>query len=199
MKFEVENQNTIKIHLDDNDITKWGTSFEELSCESQKTQRMFFELLENAQKETGFRAFGSRLLIEAAHNKFTTYIKVTKIDDPEDFINIENFADGKLSMAVCAVFYKFSDFENILSLLQIRQFCDNILKSRLYLYQNSYCLKLELLRRHCGQIENIVFENMGEPVESEFTYLLEERGKTLIKSDAIPFLNKEFINKRGRF
>ena len=93
MKFEILKPNKIKVIVEHCDLEKWGVTADDMAKNSPETRDIFFDMLRQAEKETGFSCNNARLVVEAAirsdSDELTLF--VTKVDSDEEkalFVNV---------------------------------------------------------------------------------------------------------------
>ncbi|MDO4614201.1 MAG: adaptor protein MecA [Lachnospiraceae bacterium] len=85
MKIEKINENQIRCTLTREDLQQHQIKLSELAYGSEKAQRLFHQMMNEAQRQFGFDAENAPLMIEAIPNKTDSLVLViTRVDDPEE-------------------------------------------------------------------------------------------------------------------
>lgn len=203
MQIEKLNENKIKITLNLEDLQEKNIDLHSFMSNSIESQDLFYDMLDKAEKEIGFKTKNHKLIIEALaipDGKFI--LTITRLAPEEDKKKIKvkrKNIDLKNNLTI----YSFNTFDEYLELCNyIFQSFDNTLTNKLkhsslYQYNSKYylCLKLnsanlsDLKSIHCSIIE------FGSHISNSdlFERKLVEYGKIILKTNAINCSIKAFL------
>lgn len=207
MKIEKLDENKIRITLNLEDLKEKDIDLHTFMSNSIETQSVFLDMLDEAEKEVGFKTDNYRVMIEAlALSNGTFILTVTKIEKDLEKektkykkINIKRkLTDLKNKDAIYCFssFEEFSDFCEIFSqesATNRKNFCD---KSSLYIYNQKYYLILSDINFSLAFtktfLNNII--EYASPIHN--TNIIKgkiyEYGKVIIKTNAINVCLKYF-------
>ena len=158
MKLEKLTENKIRIIIDLEDLNTTHTDIRSIMTEAITSQKLFYEILDKAEKELNFYTEGCKLLIEAFSSSDGILVfTITKYDSKySDYVNSSNHvssAKKKLTVKrkmsnlfnkqlICKFdsfddFCEFCDCINAYKSFDIKKFSKNI---SLYLYNGTYYL-----------------------------------------------------------
>ena len=154
MKIEKINDDKLRIILTSNDLIEKNIDVHSFVSNSIESQKLFWDMLDEAEKQTGFKVQNCQLMIEAlAVNGGNFVLTVTKVNSDETASKLKN-KRAKVSakiknskLAQSTNIFKFDDFENFIG------FCKFIPKSQvadllesvcLYEYEDSYYLTFKV-------------------------------------------------------
>lgn len=214
MKIEKISDNQIKFMLDQEDLSERDIKLAELAYSSEKTQRLFREMMEEASTRFGFHVENSPLMIEAVPVSLESImIIVSKIPESESF-------DSKLSAFQRSHRYKFklqdkeksskySLFKNDIMIYSFNKLDDAAdLSSRLYgiyvgvssLYKNDGKYYLILQNTNTSsfiendELETVLSEYGQKHISNNIAkYYLVEHGEVIVCSNAISVLAETFV------
>ena len=208
MKIERISHNKIKVILSADDLKEWNIDFDSLSYSSIEAQEMFWSLMEQAERETGFYVDDSQLIIEAMPFDAEGFvIIITRVDDEDDFESIHKYIKNKYRKSELKVkkrnkktstnklIYIFSEFDHVCDACK-RLLSVSIDDSALYQHKDFYYLVLtknSALDIHLEEIETMLVEygkKVNYPLIQEG--FLNEHGTKIIENDAIDILNTHF-------
>lgn len=198
MRFEKLNENKIRITLSHEDLVKKDIDFHSFMSNSMESQDLFFDVLEEAEKEIGFTTKDYLIRIEALAMVGGDFILTVTRSLPEKLKNNNkkkvHIKRKKVNPQVTQAIYNFASFEDFCSFVSFFQknnfssirLAENI---SLYEYKNSYYLVLKKINVDYPQIKKLfscitefaTFVNNSEV----FSNKLLENGKLIIKHNAI--------------
>ena len=202
MKIEKLNENKIRITLDKNDLAEKNIDFHEFMSNPINSQSLFFEVLEQAEKEIGFVTKDCQIRLEAIAtsdcNFILTVTRVKSENNNENIIPRKKIKVKKkttnITSDTCAIF-EFASFDNFcdyglsLTSSSIEQINKSIGVSKLYLYNSKYYLIIDKIIPDVNFVKSFCASllEFGKLVSNSHTYKnqIMEHGKLLIKKDAI--------------
>lgn len=206
MKIEKINEDKLRIILTSNDLQEKNIDIHSFVSNSIESQKLFWDMLDEAEKQTGFKAQNCQLVIEAlAVNGGNFILTVTKVKSDEVASKLKTkkakvsakIKNPKLSESTNI--YKFDDFENFIS------FCKFIPKKQvpallddvcLYEYENEYYLTFKLLSTDIKALTKLasMLSEFGTYVKDSvlFESKLLEYGTLVCKDNAILSTQKYF-------
>ncbi len=208
MRFEKLNEDKIRITLSHEDLVKKDIDFHSFMSNSIESQDLFFDMLEEAEKEIGFTTKDYLIRIEALAMAGGDFIlTVTRSlpekirSNPKKKVHIKR----KLSNTDAAqVVYSFSSFEDycaFLSFFEENHFNSMHLAEKvlLYEYQDIYYLVLSninLAYPHLKKLFSCITEFATFVSHSSiFVSKLSENGKLIMKHNAIRIGMKHFLKQ----
>lgn len=213
MKFEKLNENKIRITLTVQDLAEKEIDFNVFMSNSEKTQDILLDMLEEAKKETGFDPEDNNLKIEALVMADSNFIfTITKLPYDNKAKNLKNKFTAKrksispTSSQAIYVFNCFDDFDDFLVFLGSdisANFAKSLAKSViLYEYKGKYYLLMNNINSKL--IEEIKFYACITefakyvPNSNVFTSKLKEYGNVIMKNNALEIGIKHFaISKKS--
>ena len=202
MKIEKLNDNKIRITLDLKDLAEKDIDFHTFMSNPIESQNLFFDVLEQAEKEVGFKIKDSKIMLEAiAMSDGVFVLTVTRIEGEKAKVDtpvrkkvkikrkIKNIDIDKFAIFEFINFDDFLDFSNSLSNNSLATIKKCIGSSKLYLYNSKYYLIVDkisndqpLIKHFCANVLEF-----GKLVSSSSTYKssIIEYGKIVIKKNAI--------------
>lgn len=202
MKIERIAPNKIKVTLSIDDLKAWNLNFESLAYNSPEAQDMFWDLIRQAEIETGFFADGSQLVVEAAPTRNDGFVMIiTRVDDTEDnpfhkHIRPKVKRDTKTkkkSRSSAALVFVFDTFENL------TYSCKTIAnrffgESKVFKYKDMFYLVCETGNEFVAEdISLIMSEFASSPSSSSIQLgILAEYGQLLIDKEAVETINRHF-------
>ena len=199
MKFELLKPNKIKVIVEPHDLDRWGVTADEMAKNSPETRDIFFEMLREAERETGFTFNNARLVVEAAirseSNELTLF--VTKVDSDE-----EKALFDKISTAIKPIIQEqsekpkkektkedtpktmveLSDFEDVVKMCHTMREC---MWGSLYSYNDKYYMTM--LPTYIPKASEF-----GNVCPVAYRNIIEEHGTLVVKNSA-------FFTIRNRF
>lgn len=208
MKIEKLNENKIRIILSNQDLIEKNIDFNSFMSNSIETQDLFLDMLEQAEEKVGFITKDYKIKIEAlAMDSGDFVVLVTRFDYKENTNAPSTIKNKKVTAkrksvtlnSECLV-YSFTSFDDFCTFSNyasnIKNYF-NIAKSIvLYTYNSNYFLvftKLNKEHTYKKQFYTLITE-FGTHVSNPdlFTRKLTERGKILIKHNAIKICSSHF-------
>ena len=202
MKFEKLTENKIRIILTMHDLEINNIDFKSVITSNQSSQDLLNILLGKAEKEVGFVANDSRLLVEAIASTDGSFIfTITKLN--HDFLQTAQKKRLTLKKKmVCSSenmifkFKSFNDFSNFCTYISgincynFEYFSKNVI---LYFYKDAYYLCVLKVDSSFKNIAYVLSE-FAIPVNftPSFEGILAEHGKLIFKKDAIKKYIKSF-------
>ena len=202
MKIEKLNENKIRITLDLKDLAEKDIDFHTFMANPIESQNLFFDVLEQAEREVGFKIKDSKIMLEAlAMSDGVFVLTVTRMEGEQAKIGapvrkkvkikrkIKNIDISKCAIFEFMNFDDFLDFSNSLSTDALATIKKCIGSSRLYLYNEKYYLIVDniandqtLIKHFCASVLEF-----GRLVSNSNTYrsTIVEYGKAIIKKNAV--------------
>ena len=160
MKIEKLNENKIRITLDKNDLAEKNIDFHEFMSNPINSQSLFFDVLEQAEREIGFVTKDYQIRLEAIATSDCNFIlTVTRVKSENDNTNIIPRRKIKvkkkttnITSDTCAIF-EFASFDNFcdyglsLTSSSIASIHKSIGISKLYLYNSRYYLIIDKIKK----------------------------------------------------
>lgn len=195
MKFEKLTDKKIRIILSLEDMNLNNVSIDSIVSNSESSQKLLHNIINEAEKEIGFTPGESKLLVEAVqslNNEFVFTITIL----PEKKI----ISRGHSNVFI----FKFDDFDDFLSLcsflknsnyLNLKDFSKNF---SLTYYNGTYYLQALEANYYSVLLDylKLLFSEFGKDVSchTEIPGFLSEYGKVLFSKNAINKCIKTFIN-----
>ena len=209
MKFEKLNENKIRITLNNQDLAEKHIDFHSFMSNSQESQNLFLDMLDEAEKKVGFITKDYKIRIEAlAMSDGNFILTITRFGK-----NIETetkplkmkkvkIKRKNLDMTSKQLIYRFDNFDDFCNFSNFISKLNNfssIAKSMvLYSYQDTYYLCLSDINIEHSSIKQLytLITEFGTYVDSSevFGRKLAECGKIAIKNNAIKTCIKYFSN-----
>jgi len=207
MKIEKLDENKIRITLNLEDLKEKDIDLHTFMSNSIESQRIFLDMLEEAEKEVGFKTDNYRVMIEAlALSNGTFVLTVTKfetdIDREKNKYKKVHIKRKLTDLNNKDMIYRFSSFEEFCdfcgifaqeSIINRKNFCS---KCSLYTYNQNYYLILSNINfslKFTKAFFNHIIE-YASPVHNSnlFNGKIQEYGKAIIKSNALNVCLKYF-------
>ena len=205
MRFEKVNEDKIRITLSLEDLKKKDIDFHSFMSNSLESQDLFFDMLEEAEKEIGFVTKDYLIRIEALATAGGDFVLTVTRTLPEtaknSFKKKVHIKRKKLDDTASQIVYSFANFEDYCSFLAF--FTDNGFKAKnlakevlLYEYQDVYYLVINQINLSYPDLKKLfscttefaTFVNHSEV----FVRKLAESGKLIMKHNAISTGLKHF-------
>ena len=211
MKFEKLNENKIRITLNTQDLIDKNIDFHSFMSNSQESQNLFLDMLDEAEKKVGFITKDYKIKIEALAlsdgNFILTITRFGKKLETNSIIpnkhknlrvkrkNTDTNAQQLVYNFAC--FDDFSDFcASISKLDNTSNFAKNIV---LYFYNNTYYLYCSNINVDYSQIKQFytIITEFANCIDNStmFSRKLAEYGTIIMKNNAIKNCNKIFLKK----
>ncbi|MBD8003848.1 adaptor protein MecA [Bacillus norwichensis] len=219
MEIERINENTVKFYISYVDIEERGFDREEIWYSREKSEELFWEMMDEIHHEEEFVPEGPlwiqvqaldkglEVLVTKAQlskdgQRFELPIPDEKLKDLPIDERIEEFLDHHLQLNhyvrsdddLLEFILMFNDFEDVLSLSK-REGLEEV-ETKLFAYENKYYLYVKFHDEDSDedQIEDVLSILLEYGYESAFTiHRLEEYGKKVIDEDVFNTLNKYFV------
>ena len=196
MKFERLKPNKIKVIVENGDLEKWGVTADDMAKNTPETREIFFELLKEAEKETGFSCGNARLVVEAAIGAGTDELTlfVTKVDSEDekalfDKISTSLSKEKQKEQAKKAekkttesTMIECSDFEDVVKMCHTMREC---FWGSLYSYKDKYYMTM--LPSYIPKASEF-----GSVCPSGYRVIVEEHGTPVVKNSAFLFIRNKF-------
>lgn len=195
MKFELLKYNKIKVIIEEGDFAKWGISADEMVKNSPHTREIFFELLREAEKETGFSCNNARLVVETAvqANKSELTLFVTKVDNEEERALFDKISKAEKLQGEKtekkeekkespSTMVELENFEDVIKMCYAMREC---FWGSLYSYRDKYYMVM--LPHYIPRASEF-----GSVCPEKYRTIIEEHAKVIIKNTA-------FLTVRNKF
>ena len=205
MRFEKITENKIRITFNLDDLSEKDIDFHSFMANSDETQALFLDMLEQAEKEIGFITKDYKLMIEALATSEGNFILTVTRSLPETIKTLPKKLHGKrkdINSFNTSAIYKFNDFEDFCKVCNcldddyIKILNKNIASS-LYVLNNNYYLVLKINETDNSNVKNlycIISEFASYKKYSKlFEHRLLEYGNLIIKNKAFSKVKKYFI------
>ena len=207
MKFEKLNENKIRITLNNQDLAEKHIDFQSFMSNSQESQNLFLDMLDEAEKKVGFITKDYKIRIEALAmsdgNFILTITRFGKNID-SDFktskmkkVKIKRKNLDMKSKQIIYTFNSFDDFCNFSNFISKIDNFSNLAKSMvLYLYNDIYYLCISTINIENSNIKQLytLITEFGTYVDNSevFSRKLNECGKIIMKNNAVKTCIKYF-------
>lgn len=207
MKFEKLNENKIRITLNNQDLAEKHIDFQSFMSNSQESQNLFLDMLDEAEKKVGFITKDYKIRIEALAmsdgNFILTITRFGKNID-SDFktskmkkVKIKRKNLDMKSKQIIYTFNSFDDFCNFSNFISKIDNFSNLARSMvLYLYNDIYYLCISNINIENSNIKQLytLITEFGTYVDNSevFSRKLNECGKIIMKNNAVKTCIKYF-------
>ena len=184
MKIEKLNENKLKITLDINDLKSRNIDIKSFVSNSPESQDLFWDVMQEAEKEFGFNVDESMVYVEALSNSagsFTLFItKTNEKPAPKPKLPTNyKFTRKEFPSTLNNSLFEFTSLENL------RDFCKASLMynydgTTLYSYNNEYYLLVDT----CSS-KDILEYSYHVPNKDIMLAKINEYGKKLLEGDAL--------------
>ena len=207
MKFEKLNENKIRITLNNQDLAEKHIDFQSFMSNSQESQNLFLDMLDEAEKKVGFITKDYKIRIEAlAMSDGNFILTITRFGKNID----SDFKTSKMKKAkikrknldmkskqIIYTFNSFDDFCNFSNFISKIDNFSNLAKSMvLYLYNDIYYLCISNINIENSNIKQLytLITEFGTYVDNSevFSRKLNECGKIIMKNNAVKTCIKYF-------
>ncbi|GMB08924.1 adapter protein MecA 1/2 [Thermolongibacillus altinsuensis] len=217
MEIERINDHTLKLYISYGDIEERGFDREEIWYNRERSEELFWEMMDEIHGETDFylegplwiqvqalekglevlvtkaqfSKDGSKLELPILDEKFKEFPVDEKIEQMLDqhfhITQTNEINDNPLQFVI-----RFKNLEDLISLAHRRDFSN--LNNRLFAFENQYYLFVEFTEEDTDyDIDNLLSVLLEYGLDSQMTiYRLEEYGKEIIASNALATLAKHF-------
>ena len=207
MRFEKLNEDKIRITLSHEDLVQKDIDFHTFMSNSMESQDLFFDMLEEAEKEIGFVTKDYLIRIEALAMAGGDFILTVTRSLPEKNkmttrkkVHIKRKKMNLSSTQVICSFATFEDYCSFLNFFKQNDFpCVKLAQSIvLYEYQNSYYLVLSGINPSYSNLKRLIssLTEFASFVDRSnvFSSKLLESGKLIMKNNAIRTGIKHFVS-----
>ena len=180
MRFEKITDNKIKVVFTLEDMSLNNISAKSFLSNNSISPQIFQDMLKEAEKQLGFQANDSKLLVEAIMSADGGLIfTITKLSN---FLKTSNFPN---------MFFKFENFDNFLSFCTYIEDIDNFNSLSVILYNNAYYLHISFFDNILHDYFYNILTEFANPIiySSTFEGILNEYGKVILDKNNL----KEFI------
>ena len=205
MQIEKLNENKIRITLNLEDLKENNIDLHSFMASSIETQDLFYNMLDKAEKEVGFKTQNYKLMIEAlAIPNGSFVLTVTRLSKDLEPLKKPKFKRKALSNNSETTIYEFENFDNFIELCNY--LCSNVDKStytklkksrlykqnsKFYLVLNTNKIDLNIFKKiHCSIVEFGKFIANSDLFERK----LIEYGTVIYKTNAIDKCKKIFLD-----
>ena len=209
MRFEKLNEDKIRITLSHEDLVKKDIDFHSFMSNSIESQDLFFDMLEEAEKEIGFTTKDYLIRIEALAMAGGDFILTVTRSLPDKIKNNNrkkvHIKRKKADTKASQVIYSFANFEDyccFLTFFYQNHFnpCHLAQTILLYEYNGIYYLVLRKINLNYPELKKLfssitefaTFVNHSELFASK----LSETGNLIMKHNAIRIGMKHFVNEK---
>lgn len=207
MKFEKLNENKIRITLNNQDLAEKHIDFQSFMSNSQESQNLFLDMLDEAEKKVGFITKDYKIRIEAlAMSDGNFILTITRFGKNIDNdlktskmkkVKIKRKNLDMKSKQLIYTFASFDDFCNFSNFISKLDNFSNLAKSMvLYIYNNVYYLCISNINIENDNIKQLytLITEFGTYVDNSevFSRKLAECGKIIMKNNAIKTCIKYF-------
>lgn len=209
MKFEKLNENKIRITLNNQDLEEKHIDFHSFMSNSQESQNLFLDMLDEAEKKVGFITKDYKIRIEAlAMSDGNFILTITRfgknIDTETKPLKMKKVKIKRknLDMTSKQLIYKFNTFDDFCNfsnfISKLHNFTSIAKNIVLYSYQNSFylCISDINIEHNCIKQLYTLITEFGTYIDNSevFSRKLAECGKVFIKNNAIKTCIKYFSN-----
>ena len=219
MKIEKLTENKIRIVLNIEDLEENNIDINSVLSNSPESQTLILSILNRAEKEVGFYAKDSKILIEAISFPEGIFIFTITKSPPNEYIDscasytykrkpfpkrkALNFNKKKLT-------YSFINFEDFCEfcyalntyIVENKNYYDIFKNASLYIYNNTYYLILSNSNNECSCLDALlpILSEFGNDVDysNNFESKLIEHGKIIFRKNAILKTLNFFIEHKNR-
>lgn len=207
MKFEKLNENKIRITLNNQDLAEKHIDFQSFMSNSQESQNLFLDMLDEAERKVGFITKDYKIRIEAlAMSDGNFILTITRFGKNIDNdlktskmkkVKIKRKNLDMKSKQLIYTFASFDDFCNFSNFISKLDNFSNLAKSMvLYIYNNVYYLCISNINIENDNIKQLytLITEFGTYVDNSevFSRKLAECGKIIMKNNAIKTCIKYF-------
>lgn len=203
MHIEKLTENKIRIILNMQDLQEKNIDLHSFMSNSIESQDLFYDMLDKAEKEIGFKTKDYKLMIEAlATSEGNFILTVTRIVPEKDLKKKLRVKRKTPNISTNLSVYKFDTFD------EYWEFCSSLItntkidtytflkKSALYLYKSNYYLCLYVNEKDISSFKSVhylIIEFALHVNNSNlFERKLKEYGKVIFKTNAIQNCVKHF-------
>lgn len=206
MKIEKVSESIIKITISMDDLEERNIDLETFNYNSPAVQKLFWDMMEQAELQFGVSTQESQLCIEADSDLDDGFIvTITRIDEDGDFESIHKYIKNRFKknelkskrrtqkLLSTLLLYSFDDLDDVCSLS--RNICSVYTgESTLYKLHNTYYLLLAGVNTSDPRTKHldVILGEYGSRVTNVnfFEGYLNEYGEKIIDEDAVKVLNE---------
>ncbi len=209
MKIEKVSDNIIKVTITFNDLEEREIDLNALNYNSPAAQKLFWDMMERAEKEFGFDITDSQMLIESVPDPQEGFeITITRLDESYGFEAIHKYIRNRYVKSgtrskprnrriySAVTIYSFDDFEDICALSKKLSSSGYSGESSLYECNNRYFLRFAKSNTTLKELKmfQLCLDEYGTRVSNAgfFEGYLNEHGCTIIREGAIQTLSAFF-------
>lgn len=201
MKIEKLAEDKIKITITIDDLQARNIDLYSFVYNSPESQDLFWDVMNEAEKEYGFNVDDSMIYVEASTSgsgNFTFIVTKTKEKPVVKFNTSKQTRDviklkrKKIPYFIKNGLYKFENFDDVCAFCKTADI-NSILDTKLYSYNDNYYLKAGMMPA-TSILEYADIEKTSALMESR----LLEYGNVIIENDVINTINNFFNKKKTR-
>ena len=205
MRFEKLNENKIRITLNITELKDKDIDYQSFMSNSTDTQKLFLDMLDEAEEKIGFKTKDYKIMIEAlatVDGEFVLTVTRSLPDDENSKKKNIQFRRKNEKLTTSSAIYSFNSFDdfsefcsylNANSLLELDKISKNF---SLYTYKNKYYLLITNINLNYENLKTFYYtiSEFGHFVNNPeiFKSLLLEHGTSVIKKNAIKNTLKYF-------
>ncbi len=206
MKFEKLNNDKIRIILNLQDLEDNNIDYQSFMSNSSDSQKLFLEMLDEAEEQIGFTTKDYKLMIEAlATINGDFIITVTRFLPELDISSTYNKRTVKVKrktnkIITDSIVYEFNSFDDILDFIlllknsNIRGIANFTKDFSLYSYKNNYYLVMDNINKNFSGIKTFLcaLTEFGKSINNSnlFKSRLNEYGTLIVKNNFYKLLVK---------
>ena len=206
MKFEKLNNDKIRIILNLQDLEDNNIDYQSFMSNSSDSQKLFLEMLEEAEEQIGFTTKDYKLMIEALATLNGDFIiTVTRFLPDLDISPTYNKKTVKVkrktnTLINDSIIYEFNNYDDILDFIlllknsNIKGFTSFTKDFSLYSYKNNYYLVMDNINKNFSGIKTFLcaLTEFGKSINNSnlFKSRLNEYGTLIVKNNFYKCLSK---------
>lgn len=208
MKFEILNENKIRIILNNQDLLEKNVDFNSFMSNSVEAQNLFIDMLAEAEEKVGFITRDYKIKIEALAMEDGDFIvTITRFGKKDEITPYPSHKGKKITakrksidLSSDSVIYSFDSFDDFCLfssyISKIKNYTTIAKSTVLYEYNSSYYLlfsKLNLEHPYIRNFYTLITEFATHVNNSDlFAHRLYERGSIILKNNAIKTCSSYF-------
>lgn len=206
MKFEKLNNDKIRIILNLQDLEDNNIDYQSFMSNSSDSQKLFLEMLDEAEEQIGFTTKDYKLMIEALATLNGDFIiTVTRFLPDLDISPTYNKKTVKVkrktnTLINDSIIYEFNNYDDILDFIlllknsNIKGFTSFTKDFSLYSYKNNYYLVMDNINKNFSGIKTFLcaLTEFGKSINNSnlFKSRLNEYGTLIVKNNFYKYLSK---------
>lgn len=206
MKFEKLNNDKIRIILNLQDLEDNNIDYQSFMSNSSDSQKLFLEMLDDAEEQIGFTTKDYKLMIEALATLNGDFIiTVTRFLPDLDISPTYNKKTVKVKRKTTtlindSIIYEFNNYDDILDFIlllknsNIKGFTSFTKDFSLYSYKNNYYLVMDNINKNFSGIKTFLcaLTEFGKSINNSnlFKSRLNEYGTLIVKNNFYKCLSK---------